>query len=212
MSETFIIENVPYLSQRDNKFEPFISCFPTSSGMAMTYCLNLIGKDKTVIGCSPNNQIEDYINETIYDADTEKWMKANTPRLGQWIWKYKKRTIFAVEEYVFNRLMNKQGFKATFKQITYDEYCNEIETNKLPIIIGGDFSTICSVGGHMLCGIGFNQTGLKEIIVNDPYGSALVKYQNTDLEQSTRDGTAVAYPLRFFKNGQEINSLIITSC
>lgn len=182
MSTKFVLEKVPYFSQRDNVVDPFISCFPTSVAMSIQYILDINSLDRTAIGCDdPNCQLEDYINRTLDSKEVDDWMKENTTRLGSWIWNYKKRTIYAVEEYVCNLLLNHLGYKATFTEcMPYDKLCAAIETNQLPAIIGGNFRSISSVGGHMNCMIGFNNIGLKQVRTNDPYGNALTNYKSTN--------------------------------
>lgn len=213
MSE-FKIENVPYSTQRDNYIQPLVSCFPTSVGMAIQYCLQLLDLDKRAIGCDDDTQIEDYLNEIIYDYSTKKWMEKNTGRLGNWIWSYKRRSIFVIEEYVFNRLMNDFGYKATFNsKLTFDEYKDKIEETTLPIILGADFSSISSVKGHIVCGIGYNDLKLEEIICHDPY-----KNFTNSKKAYTKDkngieylGREAKYPMRFFRKNKagHMYSLII---
>lgn len=192
----FNIENVPYYTQRDNKYDPYVSCFPTSLAMCMSYCLKSIKKDKTAVGCGEKMQLEDYINELIYDDETKKWMVKNQGRLGAWIWKYKRRTIYAIEEYIFNRLMNEHGFFATAKyNLDYYKICNELTLNNIPMVIGGNFKSVSSVGGHMVCLKGFNSKNFEEVIVNDPYGNALTGYKNND-------GENMQYSKKFFDKGK----------
>jgi hypothetical protein len=202
MAAEFKLSGVPSFTQVDNKYAPYVSCFPTSVAMAMTYCLKLIKKDKTAVGCSPDISLEDYINMILDDPETLKWYNQNSVKLGSWIAGYFKshqqRQVFAVEEYVFNRLMIPLGFKAvTNTGLKYEEYCNHIEQIKLPIILSGDFSSVSRIGGHMNTGIGFNKIGLKEVIVNDPYGNALQGYpvKQNPLEMKAE---AVRYPIKFF--------------
>mgnify|MGYP001419365198 CR=1 FL=1 len=209
MLDKFIIEGVPYYSQRDNQYQPNVSCFPTSMAMAMAYCLDLIHLDKTAVGCHPNIQLEDYLNELIYDNQTKEWMIQNQGRIGSWIWKYQRRTIYVIEAYIFNRLMNQYGYNSKYVDLKYDDYCNNIENTKLPIIVGGNFSSVSRVGGHVCCGIGFNRIGLPELIVRDPFGNALKGYpQNQSQEQNDKDGYENAYGLRFFGNGKFASILI----
>jgi hypothetical protein len=204
----FCLDGVPSYTQVDNVYSPYVSCFPTSLAMAIDYCLMLIGKEKIDVGCAEDMQLEDYINLIIDDPETIAYFKENQVKYGSWILKYFKnknaRTVFAVEEYVFNRLMNEHGFTAKVNTaLTYEEYCQHIETFKMPIILGGDFSSIKRadpkakpIEGHMNCGIGFNSTGLKEVIVNDPYGNALEGYPKLEAEEM--EAEAVRYPIKFF--------------
>jgi hypothetical protein len=200
--QVFKLEKVPYYSQRDNKVANFVSCFPTSMAMAMAYCLDDIGKNKTAVGCHSSMQLEDYINELIYDQVTKAWMVENQGKIGSWIWQYQRRTIYAVEAYLFNRLMNALGFTATHKVLSYDTYCTLLEDRRLPIVVGGNFSSVSRVSGHVCCGIGFNKVGLQELIVRDPFGNALKGYpRNQTDEQNEKDGFEVAYGLRFYGKG-----------
>lgn len=203
MSDSFKLEHVPYFSQRDNKYQPMVSCFPTSMAMAMAYCLMQAGKMYEDIGCHANTQLEDYLNELIYDDVTKKWMVDNQGRIGSWIWSYTRRTIYEIEAYVFNRVMNNLGYRASYIDLTYDRYCELIELRQLPIVVGGNFKAVSRIGGHVCCGIGFNKIGLKELIVRDPFGDALKGYpQNQTKEKNDQDGFEKAYGLRFYNNGK----------
>jgi len=198
MSDTFKIENVEYFSQRDNVYVPSSSCFPTSLAMCMNYCLQLIGKTKIDVGCDAQMQLEDYLDYMLDDDKTKKWMTENTSRLGNWIWNYNRRVLYDVEAYTFNRLMLPLGFKATFySNLNYIDLCNKLEETKIPAVIGGNFSEISNVKGHMNCLIGFNKLGLEEFIVHDPYGNALTKYQ-------VGNGKDIRYPKKFFTKGTDL--------
>ncbi len=199
MSDKFLIPNVPYLTQRDNANQPFTSCFNTSNAMCIQHCLNLIDKTKADIGCSNENmQLEDYLFEFMNSKETTDWMKANTKIWGTWIWDYSRRTVYPIEAWAFNHFMNDFGFKATFREdLTYDTLCNFIEVSNLPCIIGGDFSSlVSSVQGHMNVFVGFNKTGMKELITKDPFGNALKYYKDFN-------GDNMSYGTKYFvrKNG-----------
>jgi len=195
--ESYLIEDVNYFTQRDNKREPYVTCFNTSLAMCIDYCLNQAGLDKASIGCGETTQLEDYLDMLISDNETTQWMIDNQGRIGAWIWKYKRRTIYAIEAYIFNRLMNNLGYKAEEKyNWTYETVCHSLEQNELPMVIGGNFSSVSSVGGHMNCLVGYNAIGLKEFIVHDPYGNAMTKYVD-------QVGSYVRYPTKFYiKDGQ----------
>ena len=203
MQDQFIINRIlaeQYsFTQVDNKYAPYVSCFPTSIGMGMTYCLKSIGKTKLDVGCGADMQIEDYINHLIDDQETQKWIRDNDAKYGSWMAQYVRkgntaRQILYVESYIFNRLMNEHGFSAeSLTNMTYDQYCQKIEENNCPIIISGKFSSSTRIGSHINCGIGFNRKGLKEVIVHDPFGNALDGYPSTEIK-----ATAVRYPIKFF--------------
>lgn len=190
--DSFNLDKVVRFSQKDNKYEPHTACFPTSLGMVMNYCLTTIGKTKIDIGVSPDMQIEDYIFQALIDPETKLWIKQNISKLGYWVLQYAPRYVYSIEAYIFNRLMNPLGFKATFRSdLTYTISCDLIEKNQLPMVLGGNFSSVSKVGGHMNCITGFNKIGLKEFILHDPYGNALTGYKD-DL------GTFVRYSCRFY--------------
>jgi hypothetical protein len=195
MSDSFKIENVPYYTQRDNATAPYVSCFPTSVAMAMAYCLQSIGKTKADIGCSDKMQLEDYINQVLDSTELDIWTKSQVKVLGSWILGTPKRQILATETYVFNLLMNKLGFTAeAHTDLTYNGVCDWIETNKLPAVISGVFTSVSKVGGHMNCITGFSKIGIHEFIVNDPYGYALSGYTKF----SPEDSTGVHYGEKFY--------------
>jgi len=212
--EVYRIPEVEHFSQRDNVYDPYINCFPTSTSMGINYCLEIKGLDKTVIGCDPKVQIEDYVNQIMIDSSTTKWMKSNFGR-SWWGWRYRRQTIAIVNEYIFNLLMNRHGYKANFTtQLSYDQYCATIFKTKLPIIMSGNFSSVSRIKGHICCGVGFNRIGLEELIVHDPYGSALKSYpKGQSLEENSEDGTYVQYSKKFFiksKNPELMWGLIIS--
>ncbi len=176
-----ILENFPYLTQIDNKLFSSTSCYPTSMAMAIWWCLKQIGKDETAIGCPPGIQVEDYITAITESKETKLWIKNNVSKYGSWLLNYKPRTLAYVEEMIFNKLMNPFGFKTEFSStIMYEFLVNHINTNNMPIVIHGDFSSISTVSGHIVCAIGYN-IDAKTVFVQDPFGNALVdKYRSHD--------------------------------
>mgnify|MGYP001174128413 CR=1 FL=1 len=190
--QAFQIEDIPCFPQEDNKYAPLSSCFNTSNAMCIQYCLTSIGKSKEDIGCSSDMQLEDYIFEFINGSETTEYIKSNTSTLGNLVNSPKRRIYYDIECFVFNYLMNPLGFKAVFKtDLTYEEICSWLLYKKLPGIIGGNFKSVSSVEGHMNCLVGYNKVGLKEFIVNDPYGNALSGY--TD-----KNGSYKHYGTRFY--------------
>jgi hypothetical protein len=167
-------------TQRDNLIAPGYSCFPTSMGMATEYFLRLRGKDKTAIGCPVDAQIEDYLDAALGSA-----VAREDP---------------ATESEVFNHYMTPHGVQATFTHLTYQQLCAQID-NDIPVVIGGNFSSVSRIGGHINCCIGYD-TDKQVVINNDPYGSAYKGYPNDiSIEQSLADGAEVEYELKFFKGG-----------
>jgi len=196
---------VSYFSQLDNVYAPFISCYPTAMAMAIDYCLRIENKDKRDIGCTYDIQLEDFINRITMSDEIQVWLKKNVGRLGSWIWKYKPRTIAYVEEYIFNKLMNKHGFRCQFTtEVSFREYCGILDTHKLPQVLHGNFSKKTRVQGHIVCATGYAKPG-RRIIVNDPFGDAGTKYLD-------RDGEKVEYYFRdYFVKNKRTNTMWLTS-
>jgi hypothetical protein len=197
--DIFKLDDVPAFTQMDNKYKPHVSCFPTSLAMGMSYCLKLRGLDKTAVGCGRDEQLEDFINFLLEDSQTIKWIEDTNVKYGGWFLPFLKkkmqRRILIVEAYLFNRLMSKFGYRARVNTfMTYDRYCVMIEEG-YPVILVGDFSSVSRIGGHVVCGIGYDNTlGVREVIVNDPYGNALLGYP----KEGEMLGSNVSYPLKLF--------------
>lgn len=204
-SKNFFKLEVPYFSQRDNVYAPFISCYPTSMAMSINYCLTSEGKNKKDIGCPYDMQLEDFINKITMSAETQKWLKLNVGRLGSWIWKYRPRTIAYVEEYIFNTLMVKYGFRCQFTtKVSFEEYCNILDEHELPQVVHGNFSKNTRVKGHIICGIGYDKTK-KQIIANDPFGNAETKFID-------QDGQGVEYYFDdYFIKNKKLKTMWLTS-
>ena len=211
MSDTFDLP-VERFTQRDNKYiDPItkknvagVSCFPTSIAMCETYIIEKVeGKDKAAVGCAPDMQLEDYINAMADDPISQKWLKENVSKLGQWITGVPHRTLYDLEAFNANRLMNPLGYKASFQILKYEQICDKLEETKLPMVIGGNFSSICAVQGHMLCCRGFNKIGSPEFILNDPYGNALKKYVDDN------GGDGARYPIKYFFKDSAQNMYVI---
>jgi hypothetical protein len=202
----FVLPNSVYYTQVDNAIDPSSSCFPTSVAMGMIYCLSLIGKTKIDVGCPADKQLEDYINKMTVAPETMVWIRDQVPILGKWMLQVLPRQNFYVEEYIFNKLMNTHGFRSTVIVIkSFDNYCNLIAANRLPIILKGSFKPETQVDGHMICGVGFDRDK-KLFVVNDPYANALEKYKKGS------SGKEVEYPYNhWFKyDKQGIYSLVIS--
>jgi hypothetical protein len=174
-------------TQRDNAIAPGYSCFPTSMGMAAEYFLTLQGKSKLDIGCPDDTQIEDYLDGALGSA-----VAREDP---------------ATECEVFNRYMERFGVRARFAHINYQDIVRFIDAD-LPVVLGGNFSTVSRIGGHINCCIGYD-TDRNIVINNDPYGSAYRGYPNDiSIEQSLADGTAIEYELKFFHAGTNIPCVV----
>ena len=175
-----ILYDVPYFTQTDNSIFASTSCYATCMAMAMSFCLGREGLDKISVGCPYHVQLEDYISKIILSDEIKMWIQRNWKRYGAWFLKFKPRTLAAVQEHVFNSLMNPHGYMTQFNaEISYDDYCDHIDRG-FPVAIHGMFNSVSRVYGHIVLGIGYNKEQEPEkIIVNDPWGNALFdKYKS----------------------------------
>ncbi|MCP4650346.1 MAG: hypothetical protein GY853_09755 [PVC group bacterium] len=192
------LESFPYLTQTDNKWFSSTSCYPTSMAMAMYWCLKLAGNSEYEIGCPLNMQLEDYISKTSQSKETKNWIKQNISKYGNWMLDYKPRVIAHVESMIFNKLMNHLYFKATFStQISLNDYITHLDKSKMPIVLHGNFKTVSKVAGHIVCGVGYNESN-NNIIVMDPFGNAL-----HDKYKSHEKGEYAEYPASLVMKDQK---------
>lgn len=198
---------VTYFSQRDNLIKPNYSCFPTSLAMAIDYILQLCGttwKDVAPSGV----QMEDHINALLDDKETTRWLTGKAEVLGDWVLTTTRRENYYAEAYVFNRIMGKYPYEAAYKRIHFEMYQDRIN-REIPVVIGGNYSSTSRVGGHVVCGIGYD-TKLPGIIVNDPFGDARKGYpKGLSIEEHEKAGRGVLYPMKYYGDGNAINAIWI---
>jgi hypothetical protein len=168
-----------WLSQRDNMFNPSLTCFPTSVAMVITYLLQLTGKTQTDIGVPEGTQIEDYLARNSVRSAMLNWMVVN---VGSWTRAYLQRawTVAKVEQKEFNDLVSALGFAAeVIESPTYEEVVAYVQNEQIPQVLSGNFSRFSRVQGHITCCIGFNLPN-NELIINDPYGYAYDGYKTAN--------------------------------
>ena len=174
------INNVPFMTQRDNSLFKNSSCYPTSVSMCIKYIMTIDKLSAEDIGLPDNMQIEDFLTKLSMSKEIKSWAKR---KWGSWVHSRLKglRTFALIEDHMFNRLMNSFGYKSTFrKDLTFEDFCNIMEKNKLPMPMRGKFPILLG-GGHICTAIGFNyQTGT--IVMNDPFGNAHTRYKDHDGE------------------------------
>lgn len=182
-----LLNDVEYFTQRDNKKDPFRTCYSTSMAMAMNYLLKTIGKSRAHIGCCDGKQLEDFIYEQIYSEDTKKYIRENISKYGRWILPYFNNSLqltAAAECYVFNKFMRDYGYKAEYKEGVSRQTLEELLRFGLPQVLHGNYKSTSSIGGHIVCLVGLDEEGL---FVHDPYGDAMKGYRTTK-------GDFVKYP------------------
>ena len=181
-----IIYGVDYFPQRDNKNDPYRTCYSTSMAMVMNYLLKKQGKTKADVMCPSAVQLEDFIYKYIYSDETKNHIKQNINAIGRWILPYFDNSLqlTAVAEcYVFNKLMNEYGYKAEYKENVSGIQLYEMLRNDIPQVLHGNYSSTSKVKGHVVLCIGMDSKG---VIVHDPYGDAKTGYNKTN-------GDAITY-------------------
>jgi len=178
-SGNFVIGNPSeyYHTQRNNKLNPLVTCFPTSVAMVINYLLLCRKMSQTQIGIPANYQIEDFLTEQMTKNSMKTWM---VQKLGKGYQAYIQKTwiVAKVEEKQFDMLMHDLGYDATWNEtMTFDFLCNLLYHTKIPQVIMGDFKKTSTVKGHINCVVGFNYAN-RELIVNDPYGNAYTRYSD----------------------------------
>lgn len=182
MTDKYILNDVPYHSQRDNKYDPSITCYPTSLSMVIAYILQLNNLDKTAIGCKQEQQLEDFLYKDIYSQETKDWMYETGFKSD-----LKPHTTAIIEEHIFNKHMKQYGYRCKFIQnATYDDYCFAIDKFQVPQLLHGKYPLKYKTLGHVVAGVGYNKLN-KSFIINDPFGSWITQYQNVN-------GKEVEYP------------------
>lgn len=164
-----------WLSQRDNKLHPSVTCFPTSVAMVSTYLLFLLGKSKEEIDIEKNEQIEDYITKNAIKSSMIQWMirvlgsKMNAYAQRSWV-------VAKVEEKIFDDMFRQFGYDAILMEsATFDDVCDTLIETNMPMVISGDYRNFSPVQGHITCVCGCNrQNG--ELLINDPFGDAYGRY------------------------------------
>lgn len=184
------IKKPVYFEQRDNKLFPRTSCYPSSLAMGIGQCLNLANKTWSDIGKPDDMQPEDFITKITQSKETKKWIKKNISLYGRWMLNYSPRTIAYVENHIFNKLMNADGFESIFStKLTFDNIKAHMEDAPFTVIMHGNFKKVSSVKGHVVAVVGIIDN---EFIVNDPYGNALKGYKD-------HAGENLIYPRKFFE-------------
>jgi hypothetical protein len=175
----FIIGNPAnyYHTQRNNKLNPYVTCFPTSVAMVINFLLKKMGMSQTAIGIPADWQIEDWLTNQMMGNTMKTWMVQKLgPAFQQYI--QKAWIVAKVEEQQFDLLMNKLGYDAVWSEtVTFDFLCNMMYHINIPQVIMGNFSKTSTVQGHINCVVGFNYQN-KEFIVNDPFGNAYTRYSD----------------------------------
>lgn len=167
-----------YHTQRNNKYNPFVTCFPTSVAMCIDYILTITGKKPSDLGID-EEQIEDFLTKQMKTSAITSWM---VKTLGSWTNDYFQKAwlVGKVEEKEFDTLMNKIGYDSEFSDhISFDEVCALIDETDIPQVICGNFSSANAkyghkVGGHINCCVGYDDE-TRDVFVLDPYGYALSK-------------------------------------
>jgi hypothetical protein len=174
-----LLENVEYLTQRDNKFSPSVACFPTSAAIAIDY---LTGSIET----PDNMQLEDYIVQLSLNL-TDKEKKQLVDENGSWILNHRPFQVIPIMEFVCRKIYKKTCLSWN---ISYQDIIENIDKNR-PVVCLGDFRAMSFVKGHYNCVIGYDED-TKSVWTQDPYGNAHTNY-------SSQDGNQVFYDWSIFE-------------
>lgn len=159
-----VLKNFEGFTQRNNKFNPSVACFPTSAAMALHY----MGVDDPIDGL----QLEDYIvKKSLNLSDIEKNMLVK--KNGTWILNHRPFQVIPIMEYVCKKIYN--GVFIDW-YITFEEIIVEIDRG-LPVVCLGNFKPLSYVSGHYNCIIGYDSEK-KTVITMDPFGNAHTNYSD----------------------------------
>jgi uncharacterized protein YvpB len=167
-----------YKSQRDNKYYPGTTCNVTSLAMGLS-CLGLeVDEDELYLKANSTEYI-------IFAKKLGTW-------LNQYVLNKKLNQVWAILEKLADEYIgNEDG--GTFKDnwLSFNNIEKELDQGH-PVLISGQFTH----GGHIVCVVGYNSTGL---ICADPWGDWTADYKN-------QNGKDVLYPyekLRPILNGKD---------
>lgn len=157
--------NIPYNSQRDNKFAPKSSCNVTCLQMVLANHYN-VTDDEIYLLCQTDDIHKEI--ERRYRNDYDKWIEGYI-KSGK-----ATEVLVVLQEASFHLLKSDRYSKVTFS-MNHKLIISEIDKG-YPVIICGNFT-----GGHFVVIKGYD---LKEnaYIVNDPWGNWNTKYKNHDGE------------------------------
>lgn len=163
------IKGVEPFTQRNNVFNPSITCGSTSTAIGLHY--------KGVVDPYEDYQLEDYITKQCIDLpkdisygiingnSTWKWYVDNNRGFQ----------VLPILEYVCKKLYD--GIHLSWG-ITFDTIIENIDKNN-PVICLGNFSSISYVSGHYNCIVGYD-TEKETVITKDPFGNANTNYKDTN--------------------------------
>jgi len=153
-------------SQRDNKYDPNKTCFPTSIAMCLRTLEQPVygghGRRKYLREDSENMLLEDLIaNRANYKRIVKRLTGTN----------FLPRYVYLFWEWYINEKV--PGFTAQYKVFTLQGLKTFIQRYKIPVVIG----TKLTHAGHVVMCIGGKDEGL---YINDPFGNKNVKYHDTN--------------------------------
>ena len=205
-----------HFTQRNNVRNPWVTCYNTSSAMAMKTELLKLGLKKTSVGCPEDMLLEDYIYDIIYSKECLDYLvKLGVPNWGSYMKNATystpenggRQTLAHAQMFAFNKLMSKYWCKMVYKNNQrWEDLVKLIDAGK-PQLIHGNFSNVSNVGGHLFLCTGYEIKNNKRLIrCNDPYGDGNTGYKNIN-------GEAVIYDWDgfFIQNGGSTSPVWISS-
>ena len=149
------IDNVPYYSQRDNRYKPNSTCNVTALAIVLAY-----------YGVKPKNpkqQLEDELFKRLNQDDALRIFRARFGHLQDYNpWNVHGMLVWLAEQY---------GFRDHFATNLSEEYVFEQLDKGIPLMLSGYFTSF----GHILVAIGYHGS---DLIVHDPYGDWSLGYRS----------------------------------
>lgn len=161
------ILNTKWDSQRDNKIDPYKTCFPTSIAALLRTLEQLIfggkGRDRFLREDSEDILIQELVDNRSF------YTRMSIKVAGSWAARYYPRYVWAWWRWYINNKC--PGYVARFKVVTQEFLKMHVDAYGLPVIIG----TKLTASGHIVMMIGSDQNGFH---CNDPYGNANNNYKD----------------------------------
>lgn len=160
-----IIEDMRYNSQRDNRIDPFKTCFPTSVSMTIRTLEQRKEKPRTEW---QSTTLDDEMSVDIKNNMT-KFQQITTKLAGKWAAKYNPRYVFKFWDWYIE---DKAGYETDFLWKPSIEKIKSYIDKDLPVIVS---TKLGGLKGHIVVICGYDDSD--NMICNDPFGDANTKYK-----------------------------------
>ncbi len=164
-------DNIPYRTQRDNKYIPYSSCNSTSVAIA----LEVSG----ITTCDP-----DTLYEILTSKESIAYMQKHFPdayRQG-----YMPYHLFDMQAWAVNEIVVKRKVCEVRYNQTAITIANHIRDRKGAVTV----STVFTSFGHVVCVVGYEDSeegSITSLIIDDPYGNPFTGYKDRNGNDITID-------------------------